>query len=134
MGNFFGFFNSVDTSRIKINIKDLSTGRTFSVPVQRPFEYTVDQLQSHIISRLPHFNKSQMSLKYKKKDIIDERATDRTLAQALNIESSEAINSISLFLEQVDNRGGVMVRDWTLHVKTLTGRTYDISFSSPHVS
>jgi hypothetical protein len=73
-----------------------------------------------------------MSLKYKKKDIIDERATDRTLAQALNIESSEAINSISLFLEQVDNRGGVMVRDWTLHVKTLTGRTYDISFSSPH--
>ena len=38
MGNLFGFGSSNDSNRIRVNIKDLKTGRVIAIPVQKPFE------------------------------------------------------------------------------------------------
>lgn len=75
-----------------------------------------------------------MTLKYKKKDIVDDR---RPLAdifdEVMNSETSEqTTKTVNLFLERVERRGGLS-RDWVLYVKTLTGRTFDIRFSNPQV-
>ena len=73
-----------------------------------------------------------MILKYKKVDIIDENPQDKTLTQALHLESNNDVANVSLYLERVERRGGV-AKDWTVYVKTLTGRTFDIEFSNPQV-
>lgn len=73
-----------------------------------------------------------MILKYKKEDIIDENPREKTLTQALGLASNNDPANVSLYLERVERRGAV-AKDWTVYVKTLTGRTYDIEFSNPQV-
>lgn len=73
-----------------------------------------------------------MILKYKKGDIIDENHPEKTIQKALGLESNNDVANVSLYLERVERRGGV-AKGWTVYVKTLTGRTYDIEFSNPQV-
>ena len=87
-----------------------------------------------LLGRIPNTEGRKVTLKYKKKDIVDDR---RPLAdifdEVMNSETSEqTTKTVNLFLERVERRGGLS-RDWVLYVKTLTGRTFDIRFSNPQV-
>ena len=75
-----------------------------------------------------------MSLKHRKKELIDDNASVVKLATALGLEDTGANGGhgpISLCLERVERRD--LIRKWTLHCKTLTGRTYDVETSNPQV-
>ena len=68
-----------------------------------------------------------MIIKHNKKDITDSVSS---LEEVLELQPG--VGTISLILEQVERRGGVS-RGWTLHIKTLTGRIFDVEISNPQV-
>ena len=89
-------------------------------------QYTVKDLKDELLPRIE--NKDHpMIIKHNKKDITD---SDTNLEEVLGLQAGAG--TISLILEQVERRGGVS-RGWTLHIKTLTGRIFDVEISNPQV-
>lgn len=66
-----------------------------------------------------------MSLKFKKAELTNDG--EKNISQVENLK-----NESNLFLERVDSRGG-LARPWTINVKTLTGRVFNVEVSSPQV-
>ena len=91
-----------------------------------PLQYTVQELQAELRTRIEKVD-HPMIIKHNKKDITDSVSS---LEEVLELQPG--VGTVSLILEQVERRGGVS-RGWTLHIKTLTGRIFDVEISNPQV-
>lgn len=95
------------------------------VTVVCSLQCTVAELVSMIRQRITDIGEDEMSLKFSQKELADKG--NELLSDIAGLKEKPR-----LFVEKVESKGS-LARPWTLHIRTLTGREYSVSVSSPQV-